>query len=63
MVDFMKCEKCEFLADVFGNFVQCCKTGRFVDYEYWHNEDPADCPLKAEREEKTELNAINKKTN
>ena len=55
----MKCENCEFFKDVFGNYVQCCKTGRFLDYEYWHDEDPSDCPIKAEKEEKTEFNAIN----
>lgn len=41
-----KCEHCEFFVDVFGNFVQCVKTGRFVDYEYWNNIEPEDCPLK-----------------
>lgn len=41
----MKCDNCEYLKDVFGNFVQCIKTGRFLNYEYWNNEDPTDCPL------------------
>lgn len=41
-----KCDKCEFLVIVFGNFVQCVKTGRFVDYEYWHSTRPDDCPKK-----------------
>ena len=38
------CENCEYLVDVFGNYVQCIKTGRFVNYEYWHNIQPEDCP-------------------
>lgn len=39
-----QCDKCHYFKDVFGNFVQCVKTGRFVDYEYWHNIHPEDCP-------------------
>ena len=39
------CENCKYLVDVFGNYVQCVKTSRFVTYEYWHNELPDDCPL------------------
>lgn len=40
-----KCETCKYIKDVFGNFVQCIKTGRFIDYEYWHNMHPQDCPI------------------
>lgn len=40
-----KCDKCSYLVDVFGNFVQCVKTGRFVTYEYWNNIHPKDCPF------------------
>ena len=40
------CDKCECLKDVFGNYVQCVLTGRFVDYEYWNNLHPNDCPKK-----------------
>jgi len=43
-----RCGNCKYLVDVFGNFVQCVKTGRFVDYEYWNNIEPEDCPLKNE---------------
>lgn len=43
-----KCDKCKYFRDVFGNFVQCVKTGRFVDYEYWNNIEVEDCPLKDE---------------
>ena len=46
----MKCEKCEYFKDVFGNFVQCIKTGQFLDWEYWNNKEPEDCPL--DKEEK-----------
>ena len=41
-----KCDKCEYFNDVFGNFIQCKKIGRFIDYEYWHNQEPEDCPTK-----------------
>ena len=58
----MICEKCQFLKDVFGNYVQCCKTGRFVDYEYWHNEDPHDCPIKSNKKEEVKPNDFNQKT-
>ena len=54
----MICEKCQFLKDVFGNYVQCCKTGRFVNYEYWHNEDPYDCPIKSNEKKEDKLNDI-----
>ena len=40
------CDGCKYFKDVFGNYVQCVKTGRFVDYEYWNNEQPEDCPIK-----------------
>lgn len=43
-----RCGNCKYLVDVFGNFVQCIKTGRFVDYEYWNNIEVEDCPLKDE---------------
>ena len=42
----MKCEKCKYFKDVFGNFVQCVKIGRFLDWEYWNNIEPDDCPVK-----------------
>ena len=40
-----QCDKCPYFKDIFGNYVQCVKTGRFINYEYWHNELPDDCPL------------------
>lgn len=40
------CEGCESLVDVFGNYVQCIRTGRLVDYEYWHSILPQDCPMR-----------------
>jgi len=52
----MKCEKCEYFKDIFGNYVQCCKTGRFLNYEYWNNEDPYDCPIKSKEKEDIENN-------
>ena len=45
------CDHCEYLKDVFGNYVMCVKTGRFVDYEYYHNIQPEDCPKTKEKKE------------
>lgn len=42
------CVNCENFKDVFGNFVQCVATGRLIDYEYWNNIQPKDCPKKAD---------------
>ena len=39
-----KCDKCEYAKDAFGNFIECILLHRFIDYEYWHNETPNDCP-------------------
>lgn len=50
-----KCDKCSCFKNVFGNFVQCIKTGRLIDWEYWNNIEPEDCPLK---EMKTEMICI-----
>lgn len=44
------CDDCEYFKDVWGNFVQCIKTGRFIDYEYWRNEQPKDCPMQGKSE-------------
>lgn len=55
----MKCENCEYLKDVFGNFVQCVKTGRFLNYEYWNNVNPTDCPLDSKGERKNEKSLEN----
>ena len=41
-----KCDKCPFLKAQFGNFVMCIKTSRLIDWEYWNNREPEDCPLK-----------------
>jgi len=32
-----------------GNFVQCAKTKRFIDYEYWNNKMPYNCPFKEKK--------------
>ena len=28
-----------------SNYSQCTRLNRFVDWEYWHNTKPKDCPL------------------
>lgn len=53
-----QCDKCPYFKDIFGNYVQCVKTGRFIDYEYWHNELPDDCPL-PEWVERTDNDTVN----
>lgn len=47
-----KCDKCPYFKDQFGNFVMCIKTSRFVDWEYWNNVEPEDCPLKENIDDK-----------
>lgn len=41
-----KCSKCEYCKDVFGNYIQCAKTGQFIDWYYWNDEEPESCPKK-----------------
>ena len=40
-----RCEKCEFAKDAFGNFIECVRLHRFIDWWYWNNETPYDCPI------------------
>ena len=40
-----KCENCEFFKDVFGNYVECVKLHKLVDWWYWNNKEVDDCPL------------------
>lgn len=49
-----KCDKCQYFTDVFGNFVQCVKTGRLIDWEYWNNIEPEDCPFKENTEDENQ---------
>ena len=51
-----KCDGCEYFKDVFGNYVQCVNTGRFVDFEYWNNIHPEDCPKYTKEKENGLLN-------
>lgn len=49
------CYGCKYLADVFGNYVECKKsaetgTHMFVDWYYWNNGSPDKCPLKAKED-------------
>ena len=51
-----KCCICEYVADAFGNYVECKKTAEngkhmFVDWYYWNDGAPAECPLNTEKEE------------
>ena len=41
-----KCDKCPSFKNQFGNFVMCIETSRFINWEYWNNIEPEDCPLK-----------------
>lgn len=42
------CGKCEHMKDVFGNYVECVLLHKFVDWWYWNNSVPDDCPLNIE---------------
>lgn len=47
-----KCIDCDHLADFAGNYVECVLLHRFVDWCYWHDISPDDCPLKKKTENK-----------
>lgn len=55
-----KCDKCSYFKDQFGNFVMCIKTSRFIDWEYWNNIEPEDCPLKENINDESRSNKISK---
>ena len=47
------CYGCKYLIGAFGNYVECRKTAEhgthmFVDWFYWNNGSPKDCPLRKE---------------
>ncbi len=49
------CYGCKYLADTLGNYVECKKsaeTGKhmFVDWYYWNDGSPDECPLKAKED-------------
>ena len=53
-MDKPECYGCEYLADVFGNYVECKKsaetgTHMFVDWYYWNKGSPEKCPLKNDK--------------
>lgn len=46
------CYGCKYLADTFGNYVECKKSAEngthiFVDWYYWNGGSPEVCPFKA----------------
>lgn len=52
-----KCDKCPYFKDQFGNFVMCIKTSRFINWEYWNNIEPEDCPLKENIDDESRSNS------
>ena len=47
----LNCYSCEYIHNVFGNYVQCGKaaetgTTMFVDWYYWNEGHPEHCPLR-----------------
>jgi len=38
------CTSCEHIADFAGNYTECVLLHRFVDWYYWKNLSPDDCP-------------------
>ena len=52
------CYGCKYVADTFGNYVECAKTAEtgthmFVDWYYWNDGCPKKCPLKFNDQTKT----------
>jgi len=45
------CEKCEFAKVVFGDYIECVRLHCLMDWRYWHNEIPDDCPIEKRKEE------------
>ena len=45
-----RCGQCKYQADFAGNYIECVLLHRFVDYEYWHNEEPEGCKFEAKKE-------------
>ena len=50
------CYGCKYLADTFGNYVECKKSAEngthiFVDWYYWNDGSPDKCPLKLAEDE------------
>ena len=43
-MDELSCTGCEYLADFAGNYVECTLLHRFVDWYYWRDSCPDDCP-------------------
>lgn len=41
------CTNCKNIADFGGNYTECVLLHRFVDWYYWKNLAPDDCPLDA----------------
>lgn len=47
----MKCEKCKYMKDSFGNYIECVLLHHFIDWWYWNNKEVEDCPLNNDKEE------------
>lgn len=49
MTNKPSCTNCPNMADFAGNYVECVKLHRFVDWWWWRDQAPEDCP-KREKE-------------
>ena len=54
----MSCYSCEHLHDEFGNFVSCDLLHVFVDWYYWNDQTPKDCPLNKQKDKELENDKI-----
>lgn len=54
-MDNHTCAGCGYITSFGGNYIECVLLSRFVDWYYWNNKSPDDCPKK-----KRKLNEQNK---
>ena len=38
------CSNCEYISDFGGNYTECVKLHKFVDWWYWRDDSPEECP-------------------
>ena len=44
MMEKPSCTNCKYIADFAGNYTECVLLHRLVDWYYWRNLSPDDCP-------------------
>lgn len=46
------CTNCEYTADFAGNYIECIKLHRFIDYYWWRSLSPDYCPKRGDKDDK-----------